>query len=110
MDILIVQVLNSIFYASILFLIAAGLSLIFGVMQIVNLAHGSFYALGAYVTAWAIGAAGRRRRSADRAVSAAAGRGVRRGRGRRDRRIQRFCGRCTRGARSISCSQPSPCC
>jgi branched-chain amino acid transport system permease protein len=58
MDILIIQVLNSIFYASILFLIAAGLSLIFGVMQIVNLAHGSFYALGAYVTAWAIGAAG----------------------------------------------------
>jgi branched-chain amino acid transport system permease protein len=57
MDILIIQVLNSVFYASILFLIAAGLSLIFGVMQIVNLAHGSFYALGAYVTAWAIGAA-----------------------------------------------------
>jgi branched-chain amino acid transport system permease protein len=57
MDILVIQVLNSIFYASILFLIAAGLSLIFGVMQIVNLAHGSFYALGAYVTAWTIGAA-----------------------------------------------------
>jgi branched-chain amino acid transport system permease protein len=57
MDILVIQILNSIFYASILFLIAAGLSLIFGVMQIVNLAHGSFYALGAYVTAWTIGAA-----------------------------------------------------
>src|SRR3989344_434470 len=57
MEILIIQVLNSIFYASILFLIAAGLSLIYGVMQIVNMAHGSFYALGAYVTAWAIGTA-----------------------------------------------------
>jgi branched-chain amino acid transport system permease protein len=56
MDILVIQVLNSIFYASILFLIAAGLSLIYGVMRIVNLAHGSFYALGAYVTAWTIGA------------------------------------------------------
>lgn len=57
MDILVVQILNSIFYACILFMIAAGLSLIYGVMRIVNLAHGTFYALGAYVTAWAIGAA-----------------------------------------------------
>ena len=55
MDILIIQILNSIFYACILFLIAAGLSLIYGVMRIVNLAHGTLYALGAYVTAWAIG-------------------------------------------------------
>ena len=57
MEIFVIQFLNSIFYASILFLIAAGLSLIYGVMQIVNMAHGSFYALGAYVTAWAIGTA-----------------------------------------------------
>ncbi|HME29904.1 MAG TPA: branched-chain amino acid ABC transporter permease [Pseudolabrys sp.] len=55
MDILVIQILNSIFYACILFLIAAGLSLIYGVMRIVNLAHGSLYALGAYVSAWAIG-------------------------------------------------------
>jgi branched-chain amino acid transport system permease protein len=55
MDILIIQVLNSIFYAAVLFLIAAGLSLIYGVMRIVNLAHGSLYALGAYVSAWAVG-------------------------------------------------------
>ena len=55
MDIFVIQILNSIFYACILFLIAAGLSLIYGVMRIVNLAHGSLYALGAYVTAWAIG-------------------------------------------------------
>ena len=38
-------------------MIAAGLSLIYGVMRIINLAHGTFYALGAYVTAWAIGKA-----------------------------------------------------
>lgn len=55
MDILILQTLNSLLYASVLFLIAAGLSLIYGVMGIINMAHGSLYALGAYVTAWAIG-------------------------------------------------------
>lgn len=55
MSILIIQILNSLFYASILFLIAAGLSLIFGVMRIVNMAHGTLYAIGAYATAWLIG-------------------------------------------------------
>ena len=53
--ILTLQILNSLLYASVLFLIAAGLSLIFGVMRIVNLAHGSLYAVGAYVTAWLVG-------------------------------------------------------
>jgi branched-chain amino acid transport system permease protein len=56
--ILIIQILNSLFYASVLFLIAAGLSLIFGVMRIVNMAHGTFYAVGAFVTAWLVGRAG----------------------------------------------------
>jgi branched-chain amino acid transport system permease protein len=55
MDILVIQLLNSIFYAAVLFLIAAGLSLIYGVMRIVNLAHGSLFALGAFVSAWAVG-------------------------------------------------------
>src|SRR5438128_10594649 len=54
MEIVALQVLNSLSYAAVLFLIAAGLSLIFGVMGIVNMAHGSFYALGAYVTAWGV--------------------------------------------------------
>ena len=57
MSILVVQVLNSLFYASVLFLIAAGLSLIFGVMRIVNLAHGSLFAVGAYIAAWMVGRA-----------------------------------------------------
>ena len=57
MAILAIQILNSLLYASLLFLIAAGLSLIFVVMLIVNLAHCSLYAVGAYVTAWLIGAA-----------------------------------------------------
>jgi len=55
--ILIIQILNSLFYASVLFLIAAGLSLIFGVMRIVNMAHGTFYAVGAFATAWLVGRA-----------------------------------------------------
>jgi branched-chain amino acid transport system permease protein len=55
--IFIIQVLNSLFYAAVLFLIAAGLSLIYGVMRIVNLAHGTLYALGAYVSAWVVGSA-----------------------------------------------------
>ena len=57
MTILIIQILNSLYYAAVLFLIAAGLSLIYGVMRIVNLAHGTLYAVGAYVTAWLVGRA-----------------------------------------------------
>ena len=55
--ILIIQLLNALFYGCVLFLIAAGLSLIYGVMRIVNLAHGTLYALGAYISAWAVGGA-----------------------------------------------------
>jgi len=56
-SILIIQILNSLFYASVLFLIAAGLSLIFGVMRIINMAHGTFFAVGAFATAWLVGRA-----------------------------------------------------
>ena len=53
------QILNGLASASTLFLVAAGLSLIFGVTRIVNFAHGSFYMLGIYVAysaiAWAAG-------------------------------------------------------
>ena len=46
---LVVQLLNGLAGASSLFLVAVGLSLIFGVTRIVNFAHGSFYMLGTYV-------------------------------------------------------------
>jgi branched-subunit amino acid ABC-type transport system permease component len=43
------QALNGLAYGMLLFLLAAGLSLIFGLMEVVNLAHGAFYMLGAYL-------------------------------------------------------------
>jgi len=55
MDTLLIHILNSLLYASVLFLIAGGLSLIYGVMRIVNMAHGNLYAFGAYTSAWAVG-------------------------------------------------------
>jgi branched-chain amino acid transport system permease protein len=54
-DTLLIHLLNALLYAAVLFLIAGGLSLIYGVMRIVNLAHGNLYAFGAYVGAWAVG-------------------------------------------------------
>ncbi len=50
-----VQFLNGLAYATTLFLMAAGLTLIFGVTRIVNFAHGSFFMLGALVTAHVLG-------------------------------------------------------
>ncbi len=44
-----IQLLNAVQYGLLLFLIASGLTLIFGIMGIINLAHGSFYMLGAYL-------------------------------------------------------------
>jgi branched-chain amino acid transport system permease protein len=44
-----IQVLNSVQYGLLLFLVASGLTLIFGIMGIINLAHGSFYMIGAYM-------------------------------------------------------------
>ena len=49
MDFWINQTFNGISYGALLFLFASGLSLIFGVMKIVNLAHGSYYLLGGYM-------------------------------------------------------------
>ncbi len=43
------QSLNGLFSAALLFLIASGLTLVFGVMRVVNIAHGSFYMLGVYI-------------------------------------------------------------
>lgn len=47
--VLLIQVLNSVQYGLLLFLVASGLTLIFGIMGIINLAHGSFYMIGAYM-------------------------------------------------------------
>jgi branched-subunit amino acid ABC-type transport system permease component len=48
-DFVIVQGLNGVAYGLLLFLLATGLTLIFGMMDVVNLAHGSFFMLGAYL-------------------------------------------------------------
>ncbi|MDR2240881.1 MAG: branched-chain amino acid ABC transporter permease [Zoogloeaceae bacterium] len=48
-----IQLLNGLQYGLLLFLVASGLTLIFGIMGIINLAHGSFYMLGAYL-AWSL--------------------------------------------------------
>ncbi len=44
-----IQTLNSLQYGLLLFLVASGLTLVFGIMGIINLAHGSFYMIGAYI-------------------------------------------------------------
>ena len=47
--------LNGIQYGFLLFLVASGLTLVFGIMDVINLAHGSFYMIGAYLTFWLTG-------------------------------------------------------
>ncbi len=49
MDFLLFQALSGITFAAILFLLSSGLSLIFGVMRIINITHGSFYMVGGYI-------------------------------------------------------------
>src|SRR5216110_1724201 len=49
-SLIVIQLLSGLAHAMVLFLIASGLSLIFGVTRIVNFAHGSFYMLAAYLT------------------------------------------------------------
>lgn len=44
-----IQTLNALQYGLLLFLVASGLTLVFGIMGIINLAHGSFYMIGAYL-------------------------------------------------------------
>ena len=50
-NLLVIQALNGLQYGVLLFLLAAGLTLVLGVMNFVNLAHGSLYMLGAYIAA-----------------------------------------------------------
>lgn len=57
-SLLLVQLLNGLQYGVLLFLLAAGLTLVFGIMSFVNLAHGSLYMLGAYAAALTYAATG----------------------------------------------------
>ncbi|HYA53165.1 MAG TPA: urea ABC transporter permease subunit UrtB, partial [Streptosporangiaceae bacterium] len=49
LDQLLIQILNGVINGMIIALVASGLTLIFGIMDVVNFAHGEFYMLGAYV-------------------------------------------------------------
>ena len=53
-----IQVLNAVQYGFLLFLVASGLTLVFGIMGIINLAHGAFYMFGAYLVYWLTGITG----------------------------------------------------
>lgn len=55
MSLAVEQVLNGLQFGAMIFLIAAGLTLVFGIMGVINLAHGSLYMLGAFVSASAAG-------------------------------------------------------
>ena len=52
---LVTILIDGLTYASWLFIVALGLTLVFGVLKILNVAHGSFYALGAYAAATLVG-------------------------------------------------------
>jgi branched-chain amino acid transport system permease protein len=52
------QLLNGLQFGLMLFLLAAGLTLVFGVMDMINLAHGSLYMVGAFVAAWLVALTG----------------------------------------------------
>ncbi|MEC7490186.1 MAG: branched-chain amino acid ABC transporter permease [Pseudomonadota bacterium] len=54
-ELLLVILVDGLVYSSYLFLVAVGLTVIFGVQKVLNVTHGSFYAFGAYLTAYLIG-------------------------------------------------------
>jgi branched-chain amino acid transport system permease protein len=55
MTLLLTILIDGLTYASWLFIVALGLTLVFGILKILNVAHGSFYALGAYAAASLVG-------------------------------------------------------
>lgn len=55
MQTIVAVLIDGLSYSSYLFIVSVGLTVIFGVMKILNVAHGSFYAWGAYAAAWSIG-------------------------------------------------------
>lgn len=58
MEALLPQLLNGLAFAMLLFLVASGLSVVFGLMDVLNLAHGSFYMVGAYFGLTLVGVTG----------------------------------------------------
>ncbi len=70
------QVLNGLQYGAMLFLLASGLTLIFGIMGVINLTHGSFYMVGAFAAAIVTGATGSVALGAVAAVAGAAAYGT----------------------------------
>jgi len=50
MELVLIQILNGLQYGLLIFLTASGLTLVFGILGIINLSHGSFYMLGAYLS------------------------------------------------------------
>ena len=55
MNAVVTILIDGLTYASWLFIVAVGLTLVFGVLKILNIAHGSFYAVGAYAAASFVG-------------------------------------------------------
>ena len=66
MQLVLEQLLNGLQLSLTLFLLAAGLTLVFGIMGVINLAHGSLYMIGAYAGAWAAARAAKRAEKAER--------------------------------------------
>ncbi len=58
MTLLLEQILNGLQFGAMLFMLASGLTLIFGIMDVINLTHGSFYMVGAYCAAFALAQTG----------------------------------------------------
>lgn len=58
MNLFVTIVMDAVSYAAWLFLIGVGLTLVFGVLRLLNVAHGGFYSFGAYMAAYGIGVAG----------------------------------------------------
>jgi branched-chain amino acid transport system permease protein len=50
MELVLIQILNGLQYGLLIFLAASGLTLVFGILGVINLSHGSFYMLGAYLS------------------------------------------------------------
>ena len=102
--------IDALTYASWLFIVALGLTLVFGVLKILNIAHGSFYALGAYAAASFVGWFATMKFAPGWSLRGdAAGGGRRRRAGRAAHRARPACASSTAATRSCWCSSPTPC-